>query len=122
MRRKRYAASLEAVLQDRPQGFRLRYEWVPVRHLDRFEEARLQERVRQSRRREWLLSRCICTGAILGGMFCAWFGFRLYGPHGAVGGSLIGMVLGGLLSVVLLVLALVALLGAAVYGVLCQLL
>jgi hypothetical protein len=32
------------------------------------------------------------------------------------------MVLGGLLSVVLLVLALVALLGAAVYGVLCQLL
>ena len=119
MRRKRYAASLEAILQDCPHGYRLRYEWVPVRYSDRFEDARLLERIRRERFREWFISRCVLTGAILGGMLGAWGGFRLYGPQGAVGGSIIGMVLGGVIGVLLLVLSLIAVLGGAVYGVFC---
>ena len=119
MKRKRYAASLEAVLQDCPSGYRLRYEWVPVRYSDRFEDARLLERVRRDRFREWLISRCVLTGVTLGGMLGAWSGYHLYGPQGAVGGSIMGMVLGGVLGVLLLVLSLIAVVGGAVYGVLC---
>lgn len=119
MRRKRYAASLEAVLQDCPPGYLLRYEWVPPRYSDRFEDARLLERIQRDRFRDWLISRCVLTGVILGGMSGAWAGFRLYDMQGAVGGSIIGMVLGGVLGLFLPVLSLIAVLGGAVYGVLC---
>jgi hypothetical protein len=121
MRRKRYASSMEAILQDRPEGFRLRYEWVPVRYSDRFEDARLLERLRRDRFREWLISRCVFTGVIFGGVCGAWAGFRLYGPNGATGGTIIGMILGGVLGLILPLLLLFAMLSGFVYALVCLL-
>lgn len=115
MRRKRYAASLEAVLQDCPTGYRLRYEWVPVRHLDLYEEARLLERVKRDRLREKVFLGCVHAGIIVGGFTGAWVGYRLFGPNGATGGCIVGMVLGGALGLVLPLLLICAALMGLVY-------
>lgn len=121
MRRKRYAASLEAVLRDCPTGYRLRYELVPVRHLDLYEEARLLERVKRGRLREKIFLSCAHGGIVAGGFYGAWIGYRFFGPNGATGGCIVGMVLGGVLGLVLPLALLCAALAGLVYAVACWL-
>lgn len=117
-----HSATFRTTLQEGSlRGYQLRCELVPALHGDVFEEQRLRGRAKATRRREWLLGRSVVVGSGCGAVIGAWYGQEWYGPQGAVGGALVGMVLGGLGSLVLLAASVLALVAAIFYGVYCLL-